>query len=124
MTITTSMWPSEITAALAEVNTLVQPWLGATDEWRKDSWGMPLPDDMAIALARLRRQQRPNLSLEFHWVDLDCVYVSSPGWGNDEFEGETMASALLLMLQDALRRACRECGEWDGHNVRCAQVAC
>jgi len=110
----------EITAAIADADRLVKPWLRSSDTWRLDAAGLPELDDMAIAMERLAGTHET--------VHLEVSY-SAYEWtvrrrrGREEFFAWSFSEAVLLMLADDLRRTCAMCREYDGHAASCPALA-
>lgn len=114
----TVIFSPEIVAAIAEVDRLVRPWLMKGDDWRKDADGLPVVEDIVVALSRVRGGRQVRLDVRYQ----GDFFVADEG-SSDTFDGPTLQEALLLMLQDDLRRTCPKCREHDSHDVNCPALA-
>src|SRR5690348_14361625 len=86
----------EVAAALVDADRLVAPWLDAGDTWRKDADGLPLEDDLVVALARVRRQKA--LRLELTWQGYEYVISGrdSSGERSEEHTSELQSPVHLV----------------------------
>jgi len=110
-------WPTE--KVIAEIDRLVRPWFdGHAYSWRTDEQGIPLEDDLIVAISCLRSQRRLELDLRVSWRGVTC-YVSEERCGT-EYEDYSFREALCRMLLDDLQRTCVTCRYHDGHDSTCA----